>query len=311
RHSIWTNEAQSKLIESVLLRIPLPAFYFDATNEDRWVVVDGLQRLTALTRFIIRQDLRLKGLEYLDKFEGRTYQDLPRNYQRRIAETQVTVFLIEKETPPDVKFNIFKRINTGGMPLSAQEIRHALNQGPATKLLAEVSNSTEFKKATSNSIKSERMADREFVLRFLAFTITPYIQYEDKDMDAFLNAAMASLNNMSDSERRQLVERFYRALYIAHELWDNYAFRKPGDPLYKKKSPINKALFEAVTVNLGALDDFGRQRLVDRKTKFLNAFNELLKDPAYDRSISQATGDVRQVHMRFGRIANIIKEVIA
>src|SRR5205807_1989919 len=100
--------------------------------------------------------------------------DLPRNFQRRIAETQLTLYVIERGTPHDVKFNIFKRINTGGLPLSAQEIRHALNQGKATDLLAQLAQSQAFKDATNRSIRDDRMDDRECVLRFLAFTLTTY-----------------------------------------------------------------------------------------------------------------------------------------
>jgi len=101
---IWNEGAQSRLIESMLIRIPLPAFYIDATNDDKWLVVDGLQRLTTLKRFIIDKTLKLTELEFLTNFQGKSYIDLPRPYQRRIIETQVTVYLIEKGTPSEVKW---------------------------------------------------------------------------------------------------------------------------------------------------------------------------------------------------------------
>jgi hypothetical protein len=307
---IWTDAAQSRLIESILIRIPLPAFYMDATDDEKWLVVDGLQRLTTLKRFAIDKELRLTGLEFLTHLDGKRYDDLPRSFQRRIVETQVTLYLIEKGTPPKVKFNIFKRINTGGLPLSAQEIRHALNQGKATIFLERLANSNEFKKATSYSIRDERMTDRECVLRFLAFTITPFTEYRIQDFDGFLNEAMSAMNKMSDQEFKELERQFLRAMVAAFDLFGDRAFRK----LYYKgarRSPINKALFEAWSVNLNKLNDEELQKLKERKDELNTTFIELMNDREFDSAISQGTGDVKKVKHRFGKIEGIIRKVLS
>jgi hypothetical protein len=310
---IWKPESRSKLIESILIRIPLPAFYMDATNDEKWVVVDGLQRLTTLKQFVIDKTLKLSKLDFLKQLEGKTYDELHRSYQRRIDETQVTVYLIEKGTPDGVKFNIFKRINTGGLPLSGQEIRHALNQGKASKLLVRLADTHEFKRAIDNGIRDDRMADRECVLRFLTFMRIPYTSYKyDKEIDSFdsfLNKGMADINKMSDRDLEYLQQRFLRAMNAAFDIFGNDAFRKR----YKDtapRSPINKALFESWSVNLDQLNDGQIQLLKDRKTVLRRKFIILMNDRAFNDAISQGTGDINKVKLRFSAIEQLINEVL-
>lgn len=310
RSDIWKESAQSRLIESILIRIPLPAFYMDATNEDRWLVVDGLQRLSTLKRFMIDKDLKLTGLEFLTQFNGKGYDDLPRTFQRRIVETQVTVFLIEKGTPPEVKFNIFKRINTGGLPLSPQEIRHALNQGPATDMLERLAASEAFKKATLGGVNPKRMDDRECVLRFLSFAVMPYTAYKAKELDIFLNEMMARINRMIPDERDDLEQRFIRAMGAAHSVLGSDAFRKRYQ-FGAARHPINKALFEAWSVNLDKLNDVLLNRLKAKRGEVIERFVELMNDRDFDSSVSSGTGDIKKVTKRFRAIENLLKEVLA
>lgn len=307
---IWSDGVQSRLIESTLIRIPLPAFYMDATDEDKWLVVDGLQRLTTLKRFVIDKTLVLQGLEFLTQLNGKGYDALPRNLQRRIAETQVTVYLIEKGSPDEVKFNIFKRINTEGLPLSAQEIRHALNQGNAAQLLTGLANSDEFKKAVDYGIRDDRMADRECVLRFLAFTITSYTKY-DKDFDSFLNSAMAQINKFSDQELENLACQFRRAMLAARDIFGSDAFRKR----YKEtasRMPINKPLFESWSVNLNQLTDEQLQLLKERKDILRKRFIDLMNDRniGFNEAVSLSTGSRMKVQLRFSVIEQLIKDVL-
>jgi hypothetical protein len=306
---IWTETAQSRLIESLLIRIPLPAFYMDGTNDDRWLVVDGLQRLTTLKRFVIEKELVLSGLEFLTAFHGRRFNELPRNFQRRIMETQITVFVIQENTPASVKFNIFRRINTGGLPLSAQEIRHALNQGPAADLLVSLARAIEFQRATAGSIRDDRMADCECVLRFMAFTMQDYSQYKSKEFDVFLNSAMSELNRMNAAARNSHARTFTGAMNVCSRVFGEHAFRKQyhlNDP----RSPINKALFEVWSVILGSQTDTDAEQLIARRNDVRERFMALMSDRRFDASISQGTGDINKVKYRFSKIEELVGEVL-
>jgi hypothetical protein len=306
---IWTKEAQSRLIESLLVRIPIPAIYIDATDEDHWLVVDGLQRLTALKRFVITGELGLRGLEFLTHLDGATYNDLPLRLKRRILETQVFVYTIEEGTPPNVKFNIFRRINTGGLPLSAQEIRHALNQGKATEFLGRLASTEEFLTATAYGISDKRMADQECVLRFMAFTLTPYTNYKMGDLDRFLNEAMVEMNRIPDPPLAALERRFLQAMGTARDVFGDDAFRKRYDRDHGRY-PINKALFEAWSVNLGKLGEGEILTLKRRREKLLDEFINLMNTAEFSDAVSQGTGDVRKVDTRFRGIERIVQEVL-
>ncbi|MFY0216570.1 DUF262 domain-containing protein [Bacillus cereus] len=309
QHGLWGKIEQSRLIESLLIRIPLPAFYFDGTNDNNWLIVDGLQRLSTLNSFVVNQDLALENLEFLSQFHGLYYKDLPRQMQRRIEETQVTAFIINPGTPSQVKFNIFKRINTGGLTLEPQEIRHALNQGIPADFLEDLANNPDFKKATCNLIKTDRMQDREFVLRFLAFNITPYTLYTP-DLDKFLNNAMEILSTLSKEERSQLQLKFEKAMVASYKLFENDAFRKRYNKSDKRK-PINKALFETWAVNLGNLPLTDINILTERKNTLIESFiKELNTNKKFENSITTGTSQPNSVRIRFETVIKLIKEVL-
>jgi len=309
REFVWKDGAQSRLIESMFIQFPLPAFYMDATDDDKWLVIDGLQRLSTVKRFVLDNDLKLRDLEYLgDELNGKMYNELSRPLQRRINETQVTVYKIEKGTPPEVRYNLFKRINTGGLPLSPQEIRHALYPGQANPFLAELADSEEFKRATNYSIRDKRMADREMVLRFLAFSITHYTEYRT-NLAMFLNDHIVKLNGMTLEELDQWRYRFFRVMTAAYHIFDKWAFRK----MYSKKgqySHVSKPLFETWSVNIDKLTDEQICSLVEQKERAIDKFIIIMKKCYFDNAISVNTGSPDRIKTRFKYVENLIKEVL-
>jgi len=306
---IWTDQNQSRLIESLMLRIPIPAFYFDGTNIEKWLIVDGLQRLTAIRRFVVDDELRLSGLEYLKEQEGCTFSQLSRPLQRAIEEADLVWYLIMPGTPENVKFAVFRRINTGGLPLSSQEIRHALNGKPVIDVIRELAESNAFKRATANGISSKRMDDRECVTRFLVFTVFSPESYDKDDFDAFLNAGMHYLNTHTEL-LIGLKKRFVRAMNAATYIFGNDAFRKR---YYSgaTRFPVNKALFEAWSVNLDACTDDELNFLMRNKDALKELFIILMrKDGVFDNAVTQGTGSIARVRYRFNMVKRLIRSLL-
>lgn len=313
---IWSRKAKARLIESLLIKLPLPAFYFDTTDDDRWVVIDGLQRLTAIKEFVVDNawPLLAEDLEFLgDICRGKYYKDLSAAFRGNIDESQVMICKIMAGTPARVKFDIFRRINTGGQPLNSQEIRHALNPGKIIGFLKELVSLEVFKKATCDNFDDKRMIDRECALRFLAFYENDPQSYEHPDFDRFLNDYMSSFNDRFSSGSIDL-DRLKNAFAIAMErasiLFENDAFRKRYE-LSANRHPLNKSLFEAWSVNLAKLTSYDFGILEKRKQELKERFAELMRgDKSFDASVTQGTASISRVHERFGKIQKLIQEVI-
>ncbi len=309
---LWDKTKQSRLIESILIRLPLPAFYFDGSNDNKWLVVDGLQRLSSFKNFIIEKDekkqLKLEQLEYLTQYNGFTFDRLPRGFQRRIEEHEITVYIINEGTPDEVKFNLFKRINTGGLILTTQEIRQALNQGIPANFISELAKLEEFKVF---KINPKRMLDKDFVNRFVAFYLFDYTNYRP-ELDDFLNNAMAALKKIHETKRDEIKQDFIKAMVRSKKLFGEYAFRKRYELNSPRKSKINKALFEVWSVVLAKLKDYEFSTLVNKKAVFNHNFTEVMKNSTeFEKSISTATGDPKNVNIRYASVLALVNKYIS
>ena len=310
RSGLWKPPAKSRLIESLLVRIPLPTFYVEEMDDGRWIIIDGLQRLTILQDYILEKKFALCDLQFYPEFVGKIFSELDRAYQRRINETQVTVSLIEKDSSDKIKYAIFERINTGGLVLSPQEIRHAMNQGPVAKLLQKIAEDPRFAKATWNP-QWKRMEERECILRFLAFYHYGVDSYPEKhpSLDSFLNHRMKQLNKETSEVLDKLENNFFVAIDIAGKLFGERAFQKPSISL--SKTPFNKAIFEAWAVAIAHLSDDEREQLIQKKDFLVKKFRDLIEnDNSVSASFTSSTGQKGRVKTRFQAIKKIISDTL-
>lgn len=304
--NLWNTAKMSQLIESILIRLPLPAMYMDVADDQEWVVVDGLQRLSAIKKFMVDKELKLNGLEFLKELEGKGFDDLDRIFQRRIQETNITLFKIKKGTPRMVLTSLFHRINTGGTKLTAQEIRHALNQGRASHFLKDTSEQKWFKEVIKVSPK--RMLDKELIVRFTAFYRKGYKAYTPS-LQQFLDEEMMYLNksNTTDSGKlEELCKSFKKSLALSNELFGEKAFSKAMINV-TKSVVINRSLFETTTVNFAYLNNEEVKYLKKNKELFVTAYKELMKNVEFDNAITANTNHSDNVRKRHEKLNEVIK----
>lgn len=311
---LWDKTKQSRLIESILIRFPLPAFFFDASDDNNWLIVDGLQRLSSIRNFVVDKKQVLTNLEFLTHLNGKRWDELSDDLQRVIEEAQVVIYKIMPGTPADVKFNIFKRINTGGLVLESQEIRHALFQGKPSKFISELANSEEFKKATRHKINTNRMLDRDFANRFLAFYEFGVENYGSKeygqDLDTFMSKAMSSVYDKTDYELDQIKLKFSEAMKLARAIFGKEAFRKVYSGS-KRLPPINKALFDALSTQLALLNDDEAAKLKVNKAILKQQLRkELSENDVFFKSVTSSTGNKASTLYRHKKISDLIQNVI-
>lgn len=309
RHAdLWDNRKMSRLIESILIRLPMPAFYFDASEDENWLIVDGLQRLSTIRKFVIDKKLKLSGLEFLTDLNGKTFDTLHRTYQRRIEECPVTVYMIKPGTPDEVKYSVFRRINTGGLTLNNQEIRNALAKSRDRELLEELANLECSKKMLGDL--SKRMKDQELVLRFWAFHQFDYLAKDNKkEMASFLDRAMEEIKKGDEAYRENFKQKYSTAIQRCYQLLGKSGFEKDPTANSKKRSK-NSTLFEVWMVAMAKLSQEQFDRLMAKEPQVHEKINALQNDSEFFRAITYSTQKKDHVQTRYVKINKLIAEVL-
>lgn len=339
---VWPEPRKSKLIESILMGLPLPVFYFAERPNGDWIIVDGLQRITTIYDFM-RGEFSLNGLEVLDELNGKSFSGLERAEQRKIREYPLTAHLIDMATDKDnIIVELFHRINTYGVKLSEQEIRSALNQGTSVKFLRYLASTPEFKSVTQGKIKPDRQKDMELCLSALSFMLNGYKKFDNQynkylsdamegmnahdiklDDESLLDEGMSKLSAEHSPVYSLIADKFKNGLKIAEDVFGDYAFKKIPDSA--KKVPISKPLFELIVTYFSELSEEQAQQVVSRSDELIDMLYEAIdKDSAdyadwesqkYEKegrglqySISQSTGKNVTVRFRFESFREILKQ---
>ncbi|RLA84514.1 MAG: DUF262 domain-containing protein [Epsilonproteobacteria bacterium] len=308
REFVWTVKQKSELIESILMGIPLPMIYFFEADNGVLQVVDGKQRLTSLFQFIDDKFPLSPSLSILLNHKGLRYSELTPSERTKIARHQFVTQTIIPPTPDRIKFDIFERVNRKGSTLNNQEMRNALYQGKASKLLEDLAINESFQIATNYGISPTRMRDRYMILRFISFYLYKQNLLKDKennlveyksDIDEFVGKTMSFLNIQDDIYIENLSSVFYDTMKLAFKLRGKNVFRIPSK---ERKRPINMALMDSLGYLISqmiGIDNSKHNKIID----------DLLDNEEYLNSLTQRVDNRSSVEVRFDKIDEILKEL--
>lgn len=309
RDFVWPVVSQSRLIESCVMRIPLPVFYVAENYEGRIAVVDGLQRLTTFDRYL-RGDFALSLKNGIDQpphaLNGLKFLDLPIQLQERIEDTQLTMYILDAKAPERAKLDIFERVNSG-VSLTRQQMRNCLFNGRATKWLRESAESAQFVRASGGSLQPKTMRDREAINRFCAFYFFSEEKYKGGDMDDFLAKALQYMNE--NPHELDDLTRFFNHSMLANEyLFKEHSFRKSLARPYGPRSVLNIALFDVFSVIFTRYD---KDAIVARADELRKVAQNLIEDATFKHAITYSTNSTKQVRTRFEMARDAVREVFS
>lgn len=299
RDFIWDETKQSKLIESVLMRIPLPVLYLAEDAKGDMIVVDGLQRLSTFRAFL-DGNLRLR-LKEQPELDGKRFGDLPPRLQNRIEDCNLILYVIDSKVPERARLDIFERVNSG-VPLTRQQMRNSLYNGPGTQFLKSEAETSLFLEATDGSLNKKTMRDREFVNRFCAFQLFKLDKYRG-EMDEFLADTLIKMNRMDSKELSELSSQFRTALKNNFCVFERYAFRKP---LEGRRGVINASLWDVMTTGLSRID---AHTISTHADALQEGFYRLMEDDDFMVAITSGTNSTQRVTARFRIAKGMFREV--
>jgi len=313
RREVWDDGRASRLVESAILEVPLPIFYLAEEPDGKQEVIDGQQRLRALFRFL-GNEFALKSLRSLVELNGKMYKDLDKATQRMIAKCALRTVIFKKESDEELRFEIFERLNTGAVPLNAQELRNCVYRGQYNQLLLELSTNPDYQALMGFKGPDRRMKDVEYVLRFAAFYHSTHLKYKPP-MARFLDEDMRTHRQMiEDAEVQELRTAFKNSVALVRSLLGANAFRRfyrgtenARDGYWEPKK-FNAALFDILMWGFASTD---KNRVMSQLDAIREAFVALMTDDqSFIDSIELSTSSLKMVRYRFDRWRSTMEGIL-
>lgn len=308
----------SRLIESILMDVPIPVIYLAEGKDGKYSVIDGQQRLTAFLSFLEgsfpnKKEFALIGLKVLSELNRKTFKDLDKVDQRKIQTTALRTIVIKKESDEDIKFNIFERLNTGSIRLNEDELRNTIYRGSYVKLLAELEENETFHKLVRNERAKQRMIYRGMILRFFALASSTYINYRPS-MKQFCNRELIDNQNMRPEKQKEYKDKFLKSIELVNTIFGDKAFRRfnSGDIDNKhgkwNTSQLNMSLYD---IQMCGFVLYEKNKIISRADAIREAMIKLMTtNETFINSIEIGTSDKTQVAARFKIWLDVLEKIV-
>jgi hypothetical protein len=312
RQFVWDVTRSSRLIESVLLGVPLPIIYLAEEADGKESVIDGQQRLTSFFKFIDGNS-KLGGLRVREALNGLKFSELPKEAQSIIKKTSLRAITLKRESDKDLKFEIFERLNSGSVALNDQELRNCIYRGPYIKLLKELSEDPDFRTLLNFSGPEKRMRDVEMALRFAAFYNATYLKYSPP-MKSFMNNDMEKHQHLSPAAQETIRQAFKKSCQLVFSLLGEHAFKRfyrgndeNANGRWEPKK-INSSLYDVLMVGFIAYEKPQVHAKLDAIREAL--INLMANNDTFISSIELSTSSKQAVETRFDIWRSTLKHVV-
>lgn len=304
RGYVWNRAQASRLIESLVIQCPIPVIFLSQNSDETLSVIDGNQRLTSISLFL-QNEFPLSGLTTYPELNGFKFSELDPRFQRHIRNRVIRCIVILKGTHPQIKFDVFERLNTGSVKLNPQELRHGIYDGNLIKTIEQISKNKSFKKATSTT-QDKRMKGEEMILRFFAL-YKDWNKYE-KPMVNFLNIYAEKNQNLDNEHLNKLTNIFTENFEKCIALYGEYTFKTFDHTRRRLKS--NTALFDAQMISMFKLNPSIKKIQSLNHTRVIDKLSELLQNEEFNNSLTRGTTDKNVVHKRIKEYTAFLKKIL-
>lgn len=296
RSYVWSRTQASRLIESLIIQCPIPVIYFSQATDNRLIVIDGNQRLMSIKLFI-NDGFPLQGLTTYPELNGHSWSQLDPRFRDHILNRTIRCITILKETHPQIKFDVFERLNTGSVKLNAQELRHGINHGRLMALLDDLTKVDIWKKLSGIRI-DKRMKSAELIMRFFAFRQSRATY--TKPLSGFLDRFSAEYRHIDAETEIVWKGDFLRTTAMAERFFGKSAF-KYVDENGHAAGNFNSAIYDAQMIGLAETVNPRVKELEIAPEEAQMAFARLLRDREFSASVQRATSDEVAVRTRIAR----------